>query len=112
MTFGRARTNSSSEERGRNTEPMPIMDDKVCWSTNHVSATTCLTSQQQRTNSYSSDFSLPESHGSSSPKSSQSWFKPAPQAVNVYTTCGRHTNQLLFGGPSLTEIARSMLKKD
>ncbi|KAH7272796.1 hypothetical protein FSOLCH5_003086 [Fusarium solani] len=95
MTFGRTRTSSSSEEqRGRNPEPVPIMDDK------------------QRTNSYSSEASFPESAASSPPKSSHSWFKPAPQAVNVYTTCGRHTNQLLFGGPSLTELARSMLKKD
>ncbi|KAM5351338.1 hypothetical protein ACJ41O_004061 [Fusarium nematophilum] len=94
MTFGRSSTSSSSEARGRSTEPIPITDDK------------------QRTNSYSSEVSIPESSTSSPPKSSHSWFKPAPQAVNVYTTCGRHTNQLLFGGPSLAELARSMLKKD
>ncbi|KAF4461552.1 hypothetical protein FALBO_11638 [Fusarium albosuccineum] len=92
MTFGR--TSSSSEERGRSTEPIPIMDDK------------------QRTNSYSSEFSIPESPASSPPKPSHSWFKPAAQPVNCYTTCGRHTNQLLFGGPSLAELARAMLKKD
>ncbi|PKS06849.1 hypothetical protein jhhlp_006925 [Lomentospora prolificans] len=30
--------------------------------------------------------------------------------VNVYTTCGRHTDQFLFGGPSLGEMARSLLR--
>ncbi|KAL2106721.1 hypothetical protein VUR80DRAFT_6309 [Thermomyces stellatus] len=29
--------------------------------------------------------------------------------VNVYTTCGRHTDQFLFGGPSLGDMARSLL---
>ncbi|KAG6123862.1 hypothetical protein E4U22_004645 [Claviceps purpurea] len=28
--------------------------------------------------------------------------------VNVHTTCGRHTDQLLFGGPSLKDLARSI----
>ncbi|GAB0134766.1 hypothetical protein EsDP_00003123 [Epichloe bromicola] len=31
--------------------------------------------------------------------------------VNVHTTCGRHTDQLLFGGPSLKDLARSLKKK-
>ncbi|KAG5939159.1 hypothetical protein E4U59_003301 [Claviceps monticola] len=28
--------------------------------------------------------------------------------VNVHTTCGRHTDQLLFSGPSLKDLARSI----
>ncbi|KAM0334306.1 hypothetical protein ACHAQA_001329 [Verticillium albo-atrum] len=31
--------------------------------------------------------------------------------VNVYTHCGRHTNEFLFGGRSLTDLARSVFKR-
>lgn len=31
--------------------------------------------------------------------------------MNVYTTCGRHTDQFLFGGPSLGDMARSLLRR-
>ena len=31
--------------------------------------------------------------------------------MNVYTTCGRHTDQFLFGGPSLGEMARSLFSR-
>ncbi|KAG5976933.1 hypothetical protein E4U55_007150 [Claviceps digitariae] len=37
-------------------------------------------------------------------------IKSSP-TVNVHTTCGRHTDQLLFGGPSLRDLARSIKKK-
>ncbi|KOS18067.1 hypothetical protein ESCO_002393 [Escovopsis weberi] len=37
------------------------------------------------------------------------FIKSSP-TVNVYTTCGRHTDQLLFGGPSLSGFARAFLK--
>ncbi|KAK7418826.1 hypothetical protein QQX98_003688 [Neonectria punicea] len=65
---------------------------------------------KQRTSSYSSDMSILDSTPSSSPKSAHTWVKPAA-TVNVYTTCGRHTDQLLFGGPSLTELARSIMRR-
>lgn len=32
--------------------------------------------------------------------------------MNVYTHCGRHSNQFLFGGISLTGLARSVFKRD
>ncbi|OAA78294.1 hypothetical protein LEL_05117 [Akanthomyces lecanii RCEF 1005] len=51
---------------------------------------------------------------SSTTKRVTSWLKPSVKPspkVNVHTTCGRHTDQLLFGGPSLTEMARSVFKK-
>ncbi|KAJ4268692.1 hypothetical protein ACHAPJ_002604 [Fusarium lateritium] len=99
MAFGYSRNRSSEEEqRGRSIERSePVMLKEI----------------KQRTNSYSSELST-ESSASATPKSSRSWFKPAPQSsnVNVYTTCGRHTNQFLFGGPSLTDLARAMLGKD
>ncbi|KAK8143385.1 hypothetical protein G3M48_007296 [Beauveria asiatica] len=54
------------------------------------------------------------SSASSTTKRVASWLKPsvkpAPK-VNVHTTCGRHTDQLLFGGPSLTDLARSVFNK-
>lgn len=31
--------------------------------------------------------------------------------MNVYTTCGRHTDQFLFSGPSLGDMARSLLRR-
>ncbi|KAF7556756.1 hypothetical protein G7046_g6219 [Stylonectria norvegica] len=66
--------------------------------------------EKQRTFSYSSEASGVDSLTGSPPKSAHSWIKPSA-TVNVHTTCGRHTDQLLFGGPSLTELARSMLRK-
>ncbi|KAJ6446575.1 seleno domain [Purpureocillium lavendulum] len=74
-------------------------------------------SKAQRTGSYSSDASSTlagsPSLSSSFPASlrkSSTFVKPA-QTVNVHTTCGRHTDQYFFGGPSLRELARSMLGK-
>ncbi|KAH7162409.1 hypothetical protein B0J13DRAFT_9777 [Dactylonectria estremocensis] len=64
---------------------------------------------KQRMGSYSSDMSADDSASSPS-KSPHTWIKPAA-TVNVYTTCGRHTDQLLFGGPSLTALARAMMGK-
>ncbi|KAF4336001.1 hypothetical protein FBEOM_10134 [Fusarium beomiforme] len=94
MAFGSSRTRTSSEEqRGRSTEPVPLMETK------------------QRTNSYSSEFST-QSTASSTIKASRSWFKAAPQPVNNVTYCGRHSSQFLFGGPSLADLARAMLGKD
>lgn len=69
-----------------------------------------LTSIQRRTDSYSSDVSVLDSPPASPPKSSHSFIKPTA-TVNRYTTCGRHTDQLLFGGPSLAELARSLIKR-
>ncbi|KAK2773307.1 hypothetical protein CKAH01_03767 [Colletotrichum kahawae] len=34
------------------------------------------------------------------------------QTVNVYTHCGRHSSQFLFGGRSFTDMARSIFKRD
>lgn len=31
--------------------------------------------------------------------------------MNVHTTCGRHTDQFLFSGPSLGEMARSLFER-
>lgn len=71
---------------------------------------------QKRTSSYPSTIaSSTTSVSSTASKRVASWLKPsvkpAPK-VNVHTTCGRHTDQLLFGGPSLSEIARSVFKKN
>lgn len=43
---------------------------------------------------------------------STNWIKPKPAPrTNVHTTCGRHTDQLLFGGPSLKDMAKSIFGK-
>ncbi|KAJ6788536.1 hypothetical protein PWT90_08852 [Aphanocladium album] len=74
-------------------------------------------SQQKRTSSYPSTIAsstTTSSSASSTTKRVASWLKPSVKPspkVNVHTTCGRHTDQLLFGGPSLTDIARSVFKK-
>ncbi|KAL7950425.1 hypothetical protein V8C42DRAFT_119789 [Trichoderma barbatum] len=48
----------------------------------------------------------------SSPQRSASFgFIKASPTVNVHTTCGRHTDQLLFSGPSLSGLARTFLWK-
>ncbi|KAH6897279.1 hypothetical protein B0T10DRAFT_181899 [Thelonectria olida] len=67
--------------------------------------------EKRRTDSYSSDVSIGlDSTPASPPKSSHTFIKPTA-TVNRYTTCGRHTDQLLFGGPSLTELARSFIRR-
>ncbi|KPM34065.1 hypothetical protein AK830_g12510 [Neonectria ditissima] len=90
----------------------PAITDRKVTHSPKASAAKCpsLTRTQQRTSSYSSDVSLLDSTPSSSPKSAHTWVKPAA-TVNVYTTCGRHTDQLLFGGPSLTELARAIMRR-
>ncbi|KAJ2966329.1 hypothetical protein NQ176_g10202 [Zarea fungicola] len=76
----------------------------------------------QRVSSYPSTIASSTASTASSSKSKRvaSWLKapvaksttPAKPKVNVHTTCGRHTDQLLFGGPSLTDLARSVFKKN
>jgi hypothetical protein len=46
--------------------------------------------------------------GASSSSSAATGVKHSP-TVNVYTTCGRHTDQFLFGGRSLSDLARAVL---
>ncbi|OAA73915.1 hypothetical protein ISF_00816 [Cordyceps fumosorosea ARSEF 2679] len=70
----------------------------------------------KRTLSYPSTISSSSTTSSTSTtKRVTSWLKPsvkpAQPKVNVHTTCGRHTDQLLFGGPSLTDMARAVFKK-
>ncbi|KAL2752486.1 hypothetical protein ACRALDRAFT_2044291 [Sodiomyces alcalophilus JCM 7366] len=70
--------------------------------------------QKNRTCSYSSQNS---SHSSASTTSATSSKYPggAPSPIprrnmNVYTHCGRHTNEFLFGGLSFTDMARSLFR--
>ncbi|KAH9900508.1 hypothetical protein F4778DRAFT_146021 [Xylariomycetidae sp. FL2044] len=77
-------------------------------------------SSSRRQNSFGS-----ESSEKSTPRSSttgyfddyrQSSFghssKPSSPTVNLHTYCGRHTDQFLFGGKSLTNIVRSPFRKE
>ncbi|KAI2626558.1 hypothetical protein GGR54DRAFT_637130 [Hypoxylon sp. NC1633] len=50
------------------------------------------------------------SHPSPSRKPSSHTSKPSSSTVNVYTHCGRHTDQYLFGGWS--NVVRSAFKKE
>lgn len=80
----------------------------------HTRLTSCPSASHQRSvsNSSSSITSISSLSFSSLRKSSQATplIKSSP-TVNVHTTCGRHTDQLLFGGPSLKDLARSIKKK-
>ncbi|PHH75570.1 hypothetical protein CDD82_4388 [Ophiocordyceps australis] len=62
--------------------------------------------------SYSSDDSDALSRAMATPhrKTSTPWVKSTP-TVNHHTTCGRHTDQYFFTGPSLADLARSLVKK-
>ncbi|KFG86195.1 hypothetical protein MANI_008695 [Metarhizium anisopliae] len=62
-------------------------------------------SSSKRSASYSSSAST-----FSGQKTSSSFIKSSP-TVNVHTTCGRHTDQYIFGGPSLRDLAKSIKKK-
>lgn len=85
--------------------------------TNILFANLTFSLPQKRTLSYPSTIAsstTTASSTSSTTKRVTSWLKPSVKPspkVNVHTTCGRHTDQLLFGGPSLTEMARSVFKK-
>ncbi|GJN69013.1 hypothetical protein PLICBS_003059 [Purpureocillium lilacinum] len=103
--------NSSSPSAGAN----PSVDTSTHTTSRPIDIPTL--SKTQRTSSYSSDsssaFATSPSLSSSFPTSlrkTSTFVKPAPK-VNVHTTCGRHTDQYFFGGPSLRDLARSMIGK-
>jgi len=70
--------------------------------------------RQNRTTSFSSDFSaetpLPTHSRHNSTSSSKSQKKPVTPTVNRHTHCGRHSNQFLFHGWS--DIMRDMIKRE
>ncbi|EHK16636.1 uncharacterized protein TRIVIDRAFT_131995, partial [Trichoderma virens Gv29-8] len=65
---------------------------------------------KQRVGTCSSATTYPQSISSPQRRTSFGFIKSSP-TVNVHTTCGRHTDQLLFGGPSLSGLARAFLGK-
>ncbi|KAL7960738.1 hypothetical protein V8C34DRAFT_50928 [Trichoderma compactum] len=67
-------------------------------------------SPSKRVGTSSSAATSPQSISSPSRRTSFGFIKSSP-TVNVHTTCGRHTDQLLFGGPSLSGLARAFLWK-
>ncbi|KAI1500705.1 hypothetical protein F5X99DRAFT_409780 [Biscogniauxia marginata] len=99
--------------RGRAPAPAPLTIDKSGGAT------------ARRQDSFGSDFSDHEkelsrsapSHwfgehrkGLNRRTSSMSHTKPASPTVNLYTHCGRHSDQYLFGG--WTDLIRSTFKKE
>ncbi|KAI1126691.1 hypothetical protein F5Y10DRAFT_266894 [Nemania abortiva] len=77
-------------------------------------------SQVCRQDSFGSEYSLKDKSSPTSPTSS--WFhrtrstseaetKSSFGTVNRFTHCGRHTDQYLFGGHSLSESIKDILKK-
>ncbi|KAL6859598.1 hypothetical protein J3F83DRAFT_717299 [Trichoderma novae-zelandiae] len=69
-----------------------------------------LFSPSKRVGTSSSAATSPQSISSPQHRTSFGFLKASP-TVNVHTTCGRHTDQLLFGGPSLSGLARAFLWK-
>ncbi|KAJ4860366.1 hypothetical protein T069G_05354 [Trichoderma breve] len=69
-----------------------------------------LFSPSKRVGTSSSAATSPQSISSPSRRTSFGFIKSSP-TVNVHTTCGRHTDQLLFSGPSLSGLARTFLWK-
>ncbi|QUC18667.1 uncharacterized protein UV8b_02908 [Ustilaginoidea virens] len=65
----------------------------------------------KRSASYSSAASSSFSSSFSSLRRITTGFIKSSPTVNVHTTCGRHTDQLLFSGPSLKDLARSIRKR-
>lgn len=66
---------------------------------------------QQRVGTASTAATSPQSIFSSPQRRTSFGFLKSSPTVNVHTTCGRHTDQLLFGGPSLSGLARAFLGK-
>ncbi|TFB05618.1 hypothetical protein CCMA1212_002094 [Trichoderma ghanense] len=69
-----------------------------------------LFSPSKRVGTSSTAATGPPSISSPQRRTSFGFIKSSP-TVNVHTTCGRHTDQLLFGGPSLSGLARAFLWK-
>ncbi|KAL7938998.1 hypothetical protein V8C35DRAFT_276210 [Trichoderma chlorosporum] len=67
-------------------------------------------SPSKRVGTSSSAATNPQSISSPSRRTSFGFIKSSP-TKNVHTTCGRHTDQLLFSGPSLSGLARAFLWK-
>ncbi|KAI0876071.1 hypothetical protein GGS24DRAFT_452887 [Hypoxylon argillaceum] len=77
-------------------------------------------SKVYRQDSFGSDYSVKAKNSPTSPSST--WFQRTRSTsegdhksnfgtVNRYTHCGRHTDQYLFGGHSLSESIKDLLKK-
>ncbi|KAI0476783.1 hypothetical protein F4859DRAFT_62607 [Xylaria cf. heliscus] len=80
--------------------------------------------EARRQDSFSSSESTLKDKDSSTPAPHSSWFtrsrsgsegghhhKANSQHVNLYTHCGRHTNQYLFGGHSISDSVKGFLRK-
>ncbi|KAK2600255.1 hypothetical protein QQS21_004973 [Conoideocrella luteorostrata] len=78
--------------------------------TNTADSDAASTLNSKRAGSYSSAASSSGSSSFPSYRKSSGFIKSTP-TVNVHSTCGRHTDQLLFSGPSLKDLARSIKKK-
>ena len=61
--------------------------------------------------SHSRNASMSSAGSFSKPTSPTSPTKPYSPTKNVYTHCGRHTNQYLFGGRSMSELLRGVFHK-
>lgn len=73
--------------------------------TSSLKKRTCSYSSQDSSHSSASTFSKTSSKYSSDTPS------PIPRRnMNVYTRCGRHTDEFLFGGRSFTDMARSLFR--
>ncbi|KAL7820250.1 hypothetical protein V8C44DRAFT_354418 [Trichoderma aethiopicum] len=68
-------------------------------------------SPSKRVGTASTAATSPQSIFSSPQRRTSFGFLKSSPTVNVHTTCGRHTDQLLFGGPSLSGLARAFLGK-
>ncbi|PHH93264.1 hypothetical protein CDD83_8775 [Cordyceps sp. RAO-2017] len=98
-----AATARPSENRTSRADSKPVDIPKLSQATRTASCSSNASSARSHTLSSSSLSSSPR-------KSPGSWIKSTP-TVNVHTTCGRHTDQYMFGGPSLSEMARSIMRK-
>ncbi|KAI1742198.1 hypothetical protein F4680DRAFT_413187 [Xylaria scruposa] len=79
-------------------------------------------SEARRQDSFSSSESTLKDKSSSTSAHHSSWFnrsrsssdgahKTNSQHVNLYTHCGRHTDQYLFGGHSISDSVKGLLRK-
>ncbi|KAI0439591.1 hypothetical protein F4803DRAFT_553908 [Xylaria telfairii] len=79
-------------------------------------------SEARRQDSFSSSESTLKDKDSPTLTPHSSWFtrsrsssegvhKANSQHVNLYTHCGRHTNQYLFGGHSISDSVKGLLRK-
>ncbi|KAI0481121.1 hypothetical protein GGR56DRAFT_672161 [Xylariaceae sp. FL0804] len=103
--------------RGRSEAPAPLVFESSgsrrqdSWGSNVSDKDKVTTTQSSTSPSFDHDHHQGGHAGEQSKNHDHHHHHHSP-TVNVYTHCGRHTDQYLFGGKSISDLWRSAFRKD